>query len=823
MLHRKIIRNLRTVVWLFFVALIPVTVIGLYWANKTGLPSTWRTAIEQEISKRGIHVEIGSLSYIPLKGFVASKVRVYAEEERIHEISKLERVQLVLDYASLANGNFRLRKIELRNAELSIAVDPNEPGGDALEFTEIYGTVLIPNEKSIEIRNTRGKVGGVDVTMNARLQTRNQSSGSKGDFKNNGKRREMIALVLRELDRWKFDPEIVPKLQIELEGHISKIETLKGQFNLQAPSIEKNNYRLNSIAANGNLAMNLITISEFSANDSRGVISGNADYLISNEEGRFNIESSIDNTRLMDAWFSTPFQMDLLTGGSQKLSFNGAFDLSNPIKPDINLTGKAACESIMFRGVSFDSIETWFSYQEGKLFLSDIRLNRQDGVATGKLLKDENIIRMKLHSTLPVAIYKPFFKGKPLEKIISDFSEQPESTRQISLEGSFDTKNKLAWSVEGIGTLNRVAYRGVPVHSATCSFKLNTDELDFYEGKIDFDYTDYQLRKTYDGPDTGKASIKRIRYDRKTKLIGIEDVSGVIWAAPLVRMFAPKIADNLENYRFHRPHTISGAGQVDVTPEGRTELTVNFSTKNKAEYKFLGKDIILTKPSASVRVKNKEVLVSNLSSDVAGGKIQGSFSNQSGNRLSGEVSWTTLDVLELSNIYALNMKTGGNITGRIDFNVTNGDISTLNGEGLIAMEDGELFSVPIFGPLSTVASKVVNDKRLGHERAKSAFCNFTIEQGVAKIRDFETTTTSVKFTGDGQIDIAAQTIDFTMRLNARGLLRLATIPLMPFYGLFQFRGTGPLKNPEWENVHFTSPPEKEKEALLAPPKAKPIR
>ncbi|MFN9025162.1 MAG: AsmA-like C-terminal region-containing protein, partial [Akkermansiaceae bacterium] len=134
-----------------------------------------------------------------------------------------------------------------------------------------------------------------------------------------------------------------------------------------------------------------------------------------------------------------------------------------------------------------------------------------------------------------------------------------------------------------------------------------------------------------------------------------------------------------------------------------------------------------------------------------------------------------------------------------------------------------LFSVPIFGPLSTVASKVVNDKRLGHEKADSAFCNFTIDKGIAKIRDFETSTTSVKFTGDGTVDLPAKTIDFTMRLNARGLLRLATIPLMPFYGLFQFRGTGPLKKPEWENVIFTSPPDKEKKTLLSPPKAKPIR
>lgn len=820
MFHLKITRNLRTAVWILFVALIPITFLGLYWANKTGLPATWRTAIEREISKHGVHIEIGSLSYIPLKGFVASNVRVFAEKKRIHQISKLEGVQLVLDYASLANGNFRLRKMELRNAELAILVDPKAPGGEALQFSDVYGTVLIPDEKTFEIHNIRGKVGGIDVAINARLQTRNPNQRAKDDTANDGDRREFVAVILRELDKWRFDPENSPKVQIDLEGRISSKETLKGRFSLQAPSIEKNNCRLGNVVANGNLSSNLLTISAFSADDPRGTISGSAEYLMTNKEGRFNMDSSIDITRVLDAWFSNPLQMNLLSGGSQKLSFNGNFNLSDPAKPDLNLTGKASCESIMFRGISFDTLETWFSYQKGNLFLRDIKLTRPDGKAVGKILKKGSVIRIKLDSTFPIALYKPFFKNKPLEKVIGDFSEGLKASGQISLEGSFDSKDRTAWAFIGNGKLRNMAYQGVHFHSADCSFSLNAGKLDFFDGNLDFDYTDYLLRKKFDGPTSGKASVKRIRYDDTTQLIDIENVSGVIWAAPLVRVFAPKIADHLEVYRFHRPHAISGSGQVDVTSQGRTDLTVTFNSNHDADYKFLGKYLTLTKPSATVHVKDKEVNVNDLSSEVAGGSIKGRFSNRSGSQLSGELSWTKLRVLELSKTYGFDIKSGGNITGRMEFDIKNGDVSTMNGQGLIAMEEGELFSVPIFGPLSTVASTVVNDRRLGHERAKSAFCNFTIENGIIQIRDFETSTTSVNFTGDGSIDIAARTLDFTIRLNARGLLGFVTIPLRPFYGLFQFRGTGPLKNPEWKNVHFTSPAEKENNTLLNPPKAK---
>ena len=171
----------------------------------------------------------------------------------------------------------------------------------------------------------------------------------------------------------------------------------------------------------------------------------------------------------------------------------------------------------------------------------------------------------------------------------------------------------------------------------------------------------------------------------------------------------------------------------------------------------------------------------------------------------------------LSSTYGFEIKGGGLLTGRIEFAITGGDASTMSGKGLVALEGAELFSVPIFGPLSAVVSKVLDDKRAGFERAKSAFCNFDIREGVLQAGDFQSATTSVTFTGDGEVDLAKKTIDFTIRLNARGLLGLITLPLRPFYGLFQFRGTGPIDGTVWENVHFTSPPKEQNDLLLAPP------
>ena len=815
MFRLHLVRNLRTAVWLMLFALIPLGLGALYWANQTGLPEEWREAIEKEISKHGAHVEIASLAYVPLRGFVAGDVRVFAEPERLHEISRFERVQIVLDNAQLARGEFRLRKVELRNASLSLPVDPAQPSGKALRFSGLYGTILMSDERLIEIRDGRGEVGGIKIALTAHLITGDTSE--KGEEKNEGRRREMIARILDEMEHWDFGTETAPTVRIELGGDLSDKGSLRADFRIEAPSVEKKQYRLTDVSAEGSLSGYLLEISSFTAKDARGTVSGHADYQLGNSAGRFDIESSINIPRMLKSWLGTPMKSELLIGGGQHILAAGNVDLSDSSSPKVNLTGHAEFESVMFRGVIFDTLETWFSWQDGRLFLRDIKLERPDGMAEGKLLIEGSKVRIALHSTLPAPLYEPFFIGQPLERVIADFSENKNSSTEVFIEGSSDIHDHSDWGYTGHGTLKNLSYRGVPVASAGCSFTVNHHELDFYDGTVIFDYKDYALRRAINGPTRGTATVGRIRYDGATKTVGVEDVKGDFWAAPMVRLFAPKVAKDLEQYRFHTPPSLSGSGIVDVTPQGRTDLTVKFSTPGKADYKFLGENVTLLEPKATVIMRGEEVRIAGLSAGAFDGTIAGELLHSAKSKLSGELTWSKLALPGLSSTYGFEVKGGGLLTGRIEFAITGGNVSTMSGGGLVALEKAELFSVPMFGPLSGVISKVLDDKRAGFERAKSAFCTFDIREGILRTRDFQSATSSLTFTGDGEVDLDKKAIDFTIRLNARGLLGLITLPLRPFYGLFQFRGTGNFEKTVWENVHFTSPPAEQNNLLLEPP------
>ena len=571
-------RNLRSFAFLMIAAAVVAVPGTLWWANRTGLPESWRTAIERQISKQGAHIHIGALSYHPLRGVIASKVRVFSDPARLHEISRLERVLLDFDKTKLARGQFQITKIELKDAGLILPVDPDHPESDVLEVTGANGTLLMPGGRRLEIRNARGRIEGIDVSLNARLIGYRQESETPPTASEQGKRRELLARVIRELKQWHFNASPPPEIRVFLDGDANDGAALTAKITLLANGIEKNQHTLDEFNAEAEVTGDLLTVTSLHAKDSRGTLEGRGDYDIGDREGRFDLTSSLELQPLLKAWLGIPPLSQILIGGAQTLEAEGEFRLNAQNVPQIHMTGKARCESVMLRGVQFDTVQSAFSWRDGDLFLRDVRLSRPDGEAKGKAMIQWPLVRLALVSDLPAQVYKPFFKGQPLEIVIGDFSDRKGAEVHVALEGGFDATDRHSWAYTGGGRVKNMNYKGVPVNAAECKFSLSHRELDFFDGTVDFNYLKYQLRKDFQGPKQGTAKVGRIRYDAPSKIVEVENVEGIIWAAPLVRLFAPKVADSLEVYRFHQPPSLRGSGVVDVTPQGRTVLDVSFES-----------------------------------------------------------------------------------------------------------------------------------------------------------------------------------------------------------------------------------------------------
>lgn len=823
MTRLRLFHNLRTAAYLLVCGLVLGALATLWWANHTGLPAAWRAAIERELAKQGIHITIGSLSYIPFKGIVASDVRVFLDAERKIPCSQLERILIDVDKAKLARGEKQLRKIHVSDASLRLSADPGNPETEILEIKGFTGTLLMPSGRLMELNDAHATVAGIEVSLGARLLKFRSDGPSPQAKPNKENRLKLIANILKELKNWRFDKSHPPALRLFVEGDLSDASSLVARVALQAKGVEKNGHVIHELDAEGNLTGSLLSLTTVHATDSRGIFEGRVDYDISERGGSFDLTSSLNVPQLLKSWLELPPLQNITFSGSQSLEAEGDFKFDANGLAQVRMTGHIHCTSVTLQGVPFNSIEGSFSLRDGDVYLRDLLLARADGEARGKIMIQWPLVRLAVKTNLPIAVCRPFFVNHPLRPVLNDFGARAHAAVDVSLEGGFDATDRQSWSFTGNAHVKNVTYRGVPVDSAKCRLSLNHRELDFTQGTVVFNYQDYPLRKAFSGPANGTVTAGRVRYDAINETVAVDDVTGGIWAAPVVRLFARDIADSLEVYRFHRPPRLSASGVVDVTSQGRTALTVAFHTKEPVDYVFLNKKLTLEQASGKVAIRGSSVLIDDLKTAVFDGPVLGRINVGNHKQTSGELSWTNLSMSALNSTYDLNMKGGGTITGRLNFAFSQDKLEFMNGSGLFAIEKSELFSAPIAGPLSPLISKVLGNRRAGFERAKDAFCSFTIKDGVIQTKDFHSSTPSLVFAGDGSVDLKKRTLDMTVRVDARGLLGIVTLPLRPFYGLFQFRGTGPLANPEWHHAAFTQPPPDQNEILSLPPKARSVK
>lgn len=820
MRHLHIQRNLRSLLFLAAALIVFAIPVGVWWVNHTGLPESWRDTIEEQLGRDGMHVSIGGLRYAPLKGLIATDVVFFSDEAKKDEYSRVEQVVVGFDKTKLARGKVEITRLRLINATFEMEFAEEGKPIELFEVNELNGSLLVEEGKRFEIKQMTGEVEGIEVEINARLVGRKTEGAGQPISTKADARRRFVAQALHELAKWNFDEDRPPKLRIWIEGGLDRPSSLRSKGVLEVERIERNGVALEKLILEGEGRDSVITINSVQASDELGKFEGRMDYDLEDKLGRFECKSSLDLLLILNAWFGVARPSQLLVGGGRELEAEGAIRLTESGSIAIETFGRVKCGSVMAKGVLLDQVESLFAWKNGSLYLRDLKINRDDGQATGKVMIEWPIIRLALDSTLPAKTYQPLFVGKPLEKIIGDFEANPGADCHLVLNGGFDATNRFSWGYQGSVKVKNMSYRDVPLTHVSCGMDVNRERLDFTNGLIGFDYRDYPMRAAFDGPSGAEAKVERVQFLRENRLVEVTNVNGKFWAAPMVRLFAQKTADHLETYRFHRPPKLKGNGVVDVTPQKRTSLAMEFQSEESATVHLLDKDVVLSQPKGKVLVSRAGVEINDLSGGLFGGPIQAQIHSKPGNLLEVESSWTKLSLPAIAKTYDLSSKAGGQLTGRLEFAVRRGNVGTMNGNGLIGLENSELFSVPMFGPLSPVIGGVLQDKKAGFETADSAFCSFTIENGVMETRDFTTSTRSLVFGGNGKVDLKEKNMDMTMRMNAKGLLGFLTIPLRPFYGMFQFRGTGPIRKPLWENVMFTAPPKEQEEALKTPPRAK---
>ena len=808
----RTIRVARTALLLSF-TLIGLTIIGgLIYLNQVGFPGRYGDWLKSELANKGVHLSFKTLRFDFKQGLVATDVSFYSNEGQSVPLLEGSEMALDLDKTKALRGKFKLHSLMIIDGTAHIPIDQD---GRNVIARDIHGKVKITESGRIIVDGASGLIEGLRVNLSSdlrisKIKTKNDEPKPTETLKSN----HVLRKVLDELALWTFSAEDPPKLAFKIKGDLGSPEQLQTSFQLDAVQLKRGQYKVRKLLIAGDLQAQIVTLDKILLQDESGSASGQADWCISSNDGRFDLNSDLHVQDFLNNCFDVKVLKDLTINGSPPiLKINGSFSSGEKGGFLVTANGHGDINEFSFLETDFDKLSSEFSWKDGDLYLRDLEIVRNGDHLNGNIMRQGDQVRFDLLSSLPLEAFKPFIKQDgPLEQALAHITFSKNSTIDLDVIGTLNLGDRTDWSATGKILLNDLTYKGTRFHHLATSYQIEPDKAEFFEVEGLLNDDEESIRLRYKGAASDSIYVERILHDPKKNLITIQNLRGKAWATPIVRIFAPNTATHIEEtYRFHNPPrlTLNGTFAEKKGESDKSSFIVEVRTEGQTDYPFLGSNLPLQNLKADLTIRGTGITVQNLTCGTLNGNIAGSVfcdvTPGQKTKYRGAVKWDDLSFRQLSQVYKFKEEEKGTLTGSIDFRGNSDGLSGFNAEGLLVINQGNLVSLPILGPLSPIISGLLGDKGVGYERAKDASAKFNVTNGVLTTKDFIAISTNVILTGEGGIDLLSEKLDMTIRVNARGLLGFITLPLQPLKGIFQFRGTGTYEKPKWRSSPFTRP------------------
>ena len=816
----RTIRIVKTSLFLL-VSLAALSVVsGLIYLNQVGFPGGSGEWIRDELGRRGLHLSFDTLRFEPNEGLVATGVSLFQDQDRSIVLLEAEEMILDLDKTKALRGDFKLLGLTLTGGNAKIPVkDENR----FLTARQIQGDLRITSNGRAVLRKASANIEGITLKIDADLKLLDSSEADRREDHNQSS--QIISSFLDELSLWDLPKDTPPKLSLQISGDLNQAQFIQTSFQFEAYSLSRNNYHLERIDFSGDLRSQIVTLDDLLLQDHTGSITGQADWSLRRRDGRFDLISTLQPQDFSRDCFNHIIFDDFKLTSSPSIKIRGKFAVPEQGPLSVTATGELALARFKYQETAYQNMSSVFSWHDGDLFLRDLEIVCDDKKLEGNVLLKDGQARYDLRSKLPLEAFRPVIKsGSGLELALSHLTFSPDSIVEASLVGRINRDSPRIWSATGTARIDDFVYKGTKVHQLTTDFDLNGSRAAFSGLKALLNDENEKARLRYQGKASGEIQADSILFESASRFVTISNLRGTVWPTPIVRIFAPRTADHLEeNYRFYKPPRLTLNGRFAGRREDsqKSTFSVAVRTTGRTDYPFLGSDLPLKDLRADIIVKGTKITVKNLFGSTLGGSLAGSVFCEVNPRQKtsyrGALKWDNVSFKQLSRVYEFDEEEKGTLTGSIDFRGSEGSVRNFNGEGIIAINGGNLVSLPVLGPLSPIIAGLLGDKRMGYERAKDASAHFAVRNGILQTKDFVAISTSVTLTGEGWVDLLTDKMDLVIRVNARGLLGFLTLPLQPLKGIFQFRGTGNYDEPKWRSSPFTRPAKGKKDPIFQTP------
>jgi len=776
---RRARRAVATAIRLTILAAVVAIFGGGYYLARRGFGREWRSRVVEELHKRGVEAHIGRLTLDPFRGLVAKHVRVFDYKNRENTVALISEVSLDINYAALVHNEPFLNALDVRDAQITFPLKTVEGKTSRPQLTNFRAHIYFPPEQ-IYVSQAEGIFCGIRISARGQLIKRENYQPSPSITPEEWQRRVLIAQrVVNELQKFRF-PGGPPSLQVKFSGDIAEIEKARVEATLRGDRLQRGSYEIRDLSAAAEWNNQRLDVAHCQWSDGRGSIAGRGDWNWKSNTAKFQIQSSLDLKAFLDAFgwgeplTDTEFRSPPLVEIAGSINFG-----AEQFRPDV--IGHAAFGSFMYKKVPFSDLSADFSWDGERTLVRELRVRHQTGQLRADLFDAPGDFRLNLESTISPDAVRTVVPADANE-FLAEWQWQRSPAIRMTIRG---TDRNLA-SLHGDGTvaLSRTRFRGQWMNGANARIR-------FADGAVSCE----DLHVTRD-EGTGSGSFT---YDFKKHEVRVSNIRSSFHPAEVIFWIDPKTWETVVPYKFRRPPNVVANGVYQFRGGKNTHLEIKADGASGMDYVFLGKTLPFDRVSARLLFTNDRLQITDVRGDLLAGTLRGNADislARNDPRYRASLSVSEINFPRLTDLY-YNYKTAqGMLGGTYEFTGLGSDWRTMRGRGKVEVSNGDVFAIPIFGPLSGILNHIVPGS--GYSIAHKANAEFTVENGIIHTGDFEAAGALFSMLGNGDIHFLDDKLDFNLRLNMKG----PGVLLMPMYKLFEYVGEGSLKKPDWHPKRF---------------------
>ena len=784
-LHRGKVRHPARVRWarrlfrLTILLILSGLAAGGWYLAKKGFSRSWREKVVEELHKRGVEASVRRLTLDPFRGLIARDLRIYDYKRREKTLAVVSEVALDINYAALFHHQPFLNALDIRNAELRIPLPPVAGQVSSAELKRFRAHIFFPPER-IEVSQAEGFFCGIRISATGQLIKREAYHGSgRQSAEERAQRLRLLQTLVTTLQRFRY-PGAAPELQVKFSGDLSQLEEAHLEATLRGSHIVRQGYEAHNLFLRAEWKENVLAIPQVEWSDRAGRFAGSGNWSRVNGEAKFQVRSSVDLKPLLGS-----FDLGAIL---QKVSFpkpplieaTGSASIGAAEKK-IEIIGKVALDDFAYDEIGFEGLNCEFAWDGQRTMLRDIRLRHRSGQLSADLLDAPDDFRLNLDSSIvPTAIIP--LAPAALRPFLREWEWQRPPNIHLTIRGA--SRDPATWHGDGTLALGRTRFRGVWMNSGSAN-------LHFADGAI-------AVENFVVNRDEGSGSGSFV-YDDRRHEIRLTNVVSTLRPSEAIMWVEPRFWEHVVPYRFHRPPHVTVNGVVQFHGGKQTHLVVNVDAPRGMDYTFIEKVLPFDKISGQLLFTDDRLQILNLNGAIFSGQLTGTADislARNNHHYSATMGVQEVDFPSLTNLY-FNYKTSqGKLNGKLDFGGSGPEKVALRGTGRVEVRDGNVFAIPIFGPLSELLNKIFAGA--GYSIAHEATAPFTIRDGVIHTDKLKVSGKLFAMLGHGDINFLKNELEFDIRVDAGG----PGAVLMPIYKLFEYHGSGSLTKPVWKPKRF---------------------